>query len=272
MKKQLVVAAALAFLAGTAMAANHTGHDSSPPAMRVVQTDRVVKHDTTTTDKKGTTQSGSMTHTQTTPKHGTKVISHHDYHHHTPSDMAVSNDKKWESSIGLGGSYSFAKDSYDARISDMGLAAGMQFMWRANPHLAFGLDYTMMAPQHRSNNRGGHYDYKNLRAHHMSVAGKYTINAWDKINFYIPMGVGASKISLKGSGIRDGVASSQSDSHWGVSLYAGLGMQYTLTDDLFLGVEYRYYMPFIKTNDLNDYGKDRYMDFHGAFLRLGMRF
>ena len=174
--------------------------------------------------------------------------------------------------MGFGGSYSFAKDNYGTRLSDMGLAGNAQLLWRLNPHLAIGLDYTMMAPQPHGDLRGGDYQYDKLRAHHISLAGKYTLNAWDKMNVYIPMGVGASHLSLKGSGTRDGIPSTQSESKWGMGFYIGLGTQYNLTDDLFMGLEYRYHMPFVKGDDLNRYGRDRSIDFHSAMLRMGMRF
>ena len=57
-----------------------------------------------------------------------------------------------------------------------------------------------------------------------------------------------------------------------MNFYIGAGLQYDLTCDLFVGLEYRYYMPFIKTDDLNSYGKNRYMDFHNVSLLIGMRF
>ena len=272
MKKLTLAVAALALLLSPAIAANHTGHDSSPP-MNVVQTDKMVKYEKTTTDDMGTTTQGSMKHTQTTAAHGTKVISESSYHHHTPSAKAMANDKKRELSLGLGGAYSFAKDNADARISDLGLAVGAQMMWHANKYLALGLDYTMMAPQAHSNNRGGgNYNYSKLRAHHIDLAGKLTLGRWHKMSFYSPMGIGLSKIALKSSGTRDGVTTSESKDKWGMNFYIGAGLQYDLTDDLFLGLEYRYYMPFIKTEDLSRYGKDKYIDFHSAFLRMGMRF
>ena len=130
----------------------------------------------------------------------------------------------------------------------------------------------MMAPQAHSDSRDGGYDYSKLRVHHMDIAGKLTFAHWDKMSFYSPMGFGMSKIELKGSGAYDGVAVSESQDKWGMNFYLGLGMQYDLSDGLFVGLEYRYYMPFIKTEDLTRYGKDRYMDFHNIGLRMGMRF
>ncbi len=273
MKKLTLAIAALAAMTTSAIAAHHTGHDSSPP-MNVVRTDKIVKYDKTTTNDMGTTQEGSMKHTQTTAKHGTKVISESSYHHHTPSAKAkaMEADKKMELSLGVGGAYSFAKDNADVRMSDMGLSGGVQMMWHMNKYLALGLDYTMMAPQAHSDSRNGGYNYSKLRAHHMDLAGKLTFANWHKMSFYSPMGIGMSNIELKGSGARDGLPVSESKDKWGMNFYLGLGMQYDLTNDLFVGLEYRYYMPFIKTDDLSRYGKDRYMDFHNVGLRMGMRF
>ena len=237
MKKLTLAVAALALLVSSAVAANHTGHDSSPPKAHTGHT---------------------MSHNNTMPY----ATMHHKNTH----------DKKWESSLGIGGSYSFAKDNYDARMSDMGLAGGMQIMRHMNKYLALGLDYTMMAPQAHSDSRGGDYDYSKLRAHHMDLAGKLTVAHWNKMSFYSPMGIGMSRLELKSGGTRDAVTTSESKDKWGFNFYIGAGMQYDLTDDLFVGLEYRYYMPFVKTEDLSSYGKDHYMDFHNVGLRMGMRF
>lgn len=273
MKRTIVTVAVLALMSGAAFAAHHDGHDSSPPAgQRVVQTDKMVKHDMTTTNKMGTTKEGSMKHTQTTPAHGTRVISESSYKHHTPSAMARSHELKRELTLGMGGSYSFAKDSKGARLSDMGLSGGVQMMWHTSPHLAIGMDYAALTTQPRSNSRGGNYGDKHFHAHNLSLAGKLTLNPWSRMQVYVPMGVGMSQVSLKGAGTRDGVTSAESDHKWGLGMYAGLGMQYNLTDTLFMGLEYRYHLAFVKTDDLNRYGRDRYTDFHSAMLKVGMRF
>ena len=235
MKKLTLAVAALALVSLPAFAATHTGHDNSPPM--------------------------NTGHTMTDA---------HPMKHHKTAH--TSHDKMGELSLGIGGAYSFAKDDYGTRMSDMGLAGGMQLMWHMNKHLAIGFDYTMMAPQAHSDLRGGAYDYNKLRAHHIDLAGKLTVLNWDKMSIYSPMGVGMSKIALKASGTRGGVPVAGSNDKWGFNFYIGAGMQYDLTDDLFLGVEYRYYMPFIKGDDLSSYGKDRYMDFHNIGLRMGMRF
>ena len=237
MKKLTLAVAALALVSCPAFAATHTGHDNSPPA---THSDHMI----------------SETHTKK---------------HHKTSEH-YSHEKTGELSLGVGGSYSFAKDDYGTRMSDMGIAGGMQMMWHLNKHLAIGLDHTMMAPQAHSDFRGGAYDYNKLRAHHMGLAGKLTVFSWDKMSLYSPMGIGISKIELKSSGTRGGIPVAESADKWGMNFYIGAGMQYDLSDGLFVGLEYRYYMPFIKTDDLSRYGKDRYMDFHNIGLRMGMRF
>ena len=197
---------------------------------------------------------------------------HRGHENSPPAHPAAHHEKMGELSLGMGGNYSFAKDNRGTRMSDMGLAGGMQLMWHLNKHLAVGMDYTMMAPQAHSDFRDGAFDYNKLRAHHMDLAGKLTLLKGDKMSFYSPMGVGMSHISLKSSGTRDGAPVAESKDKWGMNFYIGAGMQYDLSDGLFVGVEYRYYMPFIKTDDLSRFGKDRYMDFHNIGLRMGMRF
>lgn len=271
MKKTIVMAAAVAFLSGAAFAA-HT--DAAPAAAKGrTVTDTKTTYDVSSTNKKGTTSYGGMRHTQTTPEHGTRLISQSSYSGNTPSLMARANDKKAELSLGLGGTYSYAKDDYGARLSNTGLAGSLQMLWHLNPHFALGADYTMLAPQSRDNAaRGGSYQYRDLRAHSLALAGKWTVNAWDRLNLYVPMGLGATHVGLKGSGVRDGAYSSDSDGKWGLGLFAGLGLQYNLTDTVFMGLEYRYHLAFVKSDDLNRFGKDKNLDFHSAMLRVGMRF
>ena len=211
-----------------------------------------------------------MVHTRTTPTHGTRVISQSSYHHHTPSDKASQAEAR-ELSFGIGGVYSFDKDDHGDRLSNTGMAGNVQMLWKSTDHLSLGLDYSILAPQHRSAS-GGNYRYKNLRAHNISFAGKLTFNPWHRMQVYMPMGIGASQVSLKGSGTRDGITSSESDHKWGVGLFAGLGMQYNLTNKVFMGLEYRYNLAFVKGDDLNRYGKNNYLDFHSAMLKVGMRF
>ena len=95
MKKMTAIVAAFLLATTAAFAAAHnTSHAPAAPAGKMVQTDTKVTHNVSTTDKMGTTHYGSVTHTQTTPEKGTRVISQKKYHHHTPSEMARANEKK----------------------------------------------------------------------------------------------------------------------------------------------------------------------------------
>lgn len=276
MNKVITAAAALVLLSGAAFAAQNvktTAAPVKPVQPRVVQTDTTTVYDVSTTDKKGTMQYGMVEETQNTPKGGTRVLSQVGYAEYTPSKMALANEKHAEISIGAGGSYSFAKDSYDARLSNIGLAGTAQVLWDMSDHFALGADYMLLTPHNRSNHRGGDYKYEKLRLNGVALAGKYTINAWDSMRLYIPIGVGAAQVRLKGQGTRDGEYTSQSSDKWGLDLFAGLGLQYNISPDVFVGLEYRYTVAFVKADDLNRYyGKDRYLQFHSAFFRVGTRF
>lgn len=270
MNHKMLALAVAALLAAPAFAQNAA---SAAPQMRMVQEDTTTVYDVTTTNKKGTTQYGMVEQTQTTPQGGTRVVSQTEYADYTPSKMALANDKKAEVSIGVGGAYSFDKDTEGARLSDMGMAYTGQVLWDMSDHLALGADYMLLTPNGRSNDRQGHYDYDTLRVNSIALAGKYTINAWDTWRLYIPMGVGAAQVRMKSSGTREGKYTSESTDEWGLDLFAGLGLQYNISQDVFIGLEYRYTVAFVKGDDLNRYyGKDNYMQFHSAFLRLGTRF
>lgn len=77
---------------------------------------------------------------------------------------------------------------------------------------------------------------------------------------------------IKYYGDRSGSIAGQSNDKWGLDLFAGLGMQYNFCADWFLGLEYRYVYGFIKDSKLSDYGRDKNLQFHNVFLRLGTRF
>lgn len=273
MKRGIMAVAAMALLAGTAFAQQAPAAAQSVPA-RVIQQDTTTVYDVSTTNKRGTTQYGMVAQTQTTPQGGTRIISQTAYEDYSPSKMALANQKKGEVSLGVGASYTAAKDSAGARLSDVGWSGTAQVMWDMTDHLALGVDYMLLAPHSRNNHRGnGSYKYSDLRYNGVGLAGKYTLNAWDTWRVYIPMGVGAAQVRMKSAGKRGGVATAQSDDKWGLDLFAGLGLQYNLTKDLFMGLEYRYTVAFVKSDDLNRYyGKNQYFQFHGAFLRMGMRF
>ena len=269
MYKSVTVLAVLCLSVG-AFAQNTTKTTASKPQMRVVQEDTTTVYDVTTTNKKGTTQYGVIEQTQTTPKGGTQVISQMEYSDYTPSKMALANEHRAEVSLGIGMAHSFNKDTEGMRMADIGLAATGQVLWDISDHFALGADYMMLAPDGRSSNG---YKYDPFRLHSIALAGKYTINAWDSWRVYVPMGVGAAQARLKSSGDRGGVHTAQSADKWGLDLFAGLGLQYNFNQDLFLALEYRYTVAFVKAEDLNRYyGKDNYLQFHSAFLRFGTRF
>lgn len=273
MKRGLMALAALALLVSTASAQSAKGQTVPQPRMRTVQTDTTTVYDVTTTNKKGTTQYGMVEQTRSTPQGGTRVISQTQYSDYTPSKMALANEKHAEVSIGLGASYSFDKDKAGARMTELGLAATGQALWDISDHFALGADYMLLNHDSRTNHRQGTYKYDKLRLNSIALAGKYTINAWDTWRLYIPMGVGAAQARMKSSGVRNGEYTAQSSDKWGLDLFAGLGLQYNLSKDIFMGLEYRYTVAFVKADDLNRYyGKDNYLQFHSAFFRIGTRF
>lgn len=273
MKKAILALGALGLLSGGAFAQNMQNTTTPRPQPRVVQQDTTTVYDVSTTNKKGTTQYGMVEQTRTTPKGGTRVVNQMEYSDYTPSKMALANEKHAEVSLGVGGTYSFGKDKAGARMTDPGMAATAQILWDASDHFALGADYMLLSPDSRTNHRQGTYKYDKMRLNSIALAGKYTFNAWDTWRVYLPLGVGAAQARMKSSGKRDGNETSQSSDKWGLDLFAGLGLQYNLTQDVFFGLEYRYTVAFVKANDLNRYyGKDRYLQYHSMFLRLGTRF
>lgn len=273
MKKVLTAAAALVLVAGAAFAQKAPKNcAAAKPAPRVVR-DTTTIYDVSSTDKKGTTQYGVVQQTQSTPEGGTRLISQVEYADYTPSKMALANAKKGEMSIGVGGVYSFNKDSFDARYANIGLAGTAQVLWEVTPAFALGVDYMLLTPHSRNNhNRGGDFKYEKERVNAIGMAGKLTLNAWDRTSVYIPLGVNMSQVRMKSFGVRDGAYSAASKDKWGLGLFAGLGVQYTLTENMFLGVEYRYIYDFVKDSKVGDFGRDKNFQYHAAFLRLGSRF
>ncbi len=268
---RVISALAVSCLAASAFAQAAATKTTTPaPKMRMVQENTTTVYDVTTTNKKGTTQYGMVEETQTTPQGGTQVISQVEYSDYTPSKMALANEKRAEVSVGLGAAYSFNKDTEDMRMADLGLSATGQVLWDMGDHFSVGADYMFLNPDGRSNQG---FSYDRFRLNSIALAGKYTVNAWDTWRVYVPMGVGAAQARLKASGERNGEYTSESSDKWGLDLFAGLGLQYNLSQDIFLALEYRYTVAFVKAEDLNKaYGKDNYLQFHSAFLRVGTRF
>ncbi len=146
---------------------------------------------------------------------------------------------------------------------------GLNMLWKMDPHFSFGLDYMFLNPDGRRYGSGDErVSFRQFRAHNIALAGKYTLNAWDKLRVYMPFGAGVMNARMK---TEAGEIAASKDK-WGASLYAGLGLQYDFATDWFIGVEYRYAYAFISDKHLSDFNKDKNLQFHNAFLRLGMRF
>lgn len=225
-------------------------------------------------NKKGTLDYEMMERTQTSPQ-GVRTVEGAAMMDYTPSKAALFNEKKVEASIGVGGSYSFNKDANDLRYSNMGLAGTAQVLWDIGSHFSLGADYMLLAPHNKTNYVPGStttYKHEKLRLSQIGLAGKYTINAWDTWRVYIPMGVGAANVRLASNGYDGTDYLSESANKWGVGLFAGLGVQYDICQDWFMGVEYRYSYAFIKDTKVTDFGRDKNFQFHSAFLRIGTRF
>lgn len=266
MKRGITVVTALVLLAGVCMAQN----TPNPAQGRVIKTNTTTVYDVSTTNKRGTTEYGVVEQTQTTPKGGTRLVSQMEYSDFTPSKMAVANAKKGEISLGFGMSQSYSKDKHGTRFGELGMGGNAQILFRTTERLSLGLDYMLLMPH---DNKGAEFSYEKLRLNGVAFAGKFTLNPLDRLNFYVPMGIGMAQVRLKGYGERDGVYTSESRDKWGLDMFAGLGMQYNLSETTFLGLEYRYVVAFVTSDDLNRYyGKGHYLQFHNAFLKLGMRF
>lgn len=265
MKRGMIAVLALLMIAAGSAAAQ----TANPAKGKVIKTDTTTVYDVTTTDKKGTTEYGMVEKTQTTPNGGTRLVSQMEYSDYTPSKMALANAKRGEVALGFGLSQSYSKDREGMHFADLGMGGNAQILMRATERLSLGLDYMLLMPH---DNKEGDFSYDKLRLNGVAFAGKYTLNPFDRLNFYLPMGVGVAQVRLESEGTRNGVFSSESRDKWGLDLFAGLGMQYNLSETTFIGVEYRYVVAFVESDKLTSYGKGHYFQFHNAFLRLGMRF
>ncbi len=237
-----------------------------------------VKINTTTTDtdtvnvniknKRGVTDYGMVEQTVTNPQ-GQKTTQGMVYGSYTPSKAALTNDKLMEVSLGGGMTATYNKDNRSDRYSAYGLAAGLNSVYYVSNYLAVGLDYMMLHP--RAKTRGAGADerrYHGIYAHNISLAGKLTINPWNNLRFYSPMGVGMMNGRMK----TETAGAEVKDDKWGASFYIGAGMQYDVTDWMFAGVEYRYTYGFVSDKDLTPFAKDRDLQFHTVMIRVGTRF
>lgn len=284
MNKSFVLAAAALFVASAAFAQkpaqSKEGRAAVAKADAAVAADRKAMsttgiqttttnvYDVTTTDKEGTLNYG-VVESRTSGPRGNANSGGVVYSSYTPSKAALTNENNSEISLAGGAVYSFNKDDRGNRYAKTGMSAGASVLFGKTPHFAMGVDYMFLNPDGRTYNTDGERrNYHQVRAHNIALAGKYTLNVWDNTRFYIPMGAGFMNARMK----TNAEEASTSKDKWGASLYAGLGMQYDLTPDVFVGLEYRYVYAFINDNHLSEFGHDKDLQFHNAFLRLGMRF
>ena len=174
-----------------------------------------------------------------------------------------------EVSLTYGGSYSTNKAEGGDKYAKMGQAMGANILWNPCPYMGIGIDYMFLNPDGRHYGSGtDRVSFHRFRAHNIALAGKLNLNAWSNWRVYIPFGAGMMNARLK----TDATGASTSKDKWGASLYAGLGVQYDITSTLFAGLEYRYAYAFISDKHLSDFNKDKNLQFHNVFFRMGMRF
>ena len=226
-------------------------------------------YDVSNTNKRGTTNYGVVEQTVTN-RHGTTTTGEIVYNDYTPSKAALTNVHRSELSIAGGEVFSFNKDGRKERYDTNGLAGNVNMLWNMTPNFAMGLDYMMLHPRAKSSEKDGEYRrYKDEYLHAISLAGRYTLNAWDNWRVYLPMGWGMMQARMKTT---SSVGENSSNNKWGTGFYAGLGVQYDITSKLFAGLEYRYTLAFISDKHLTDSSRDKYMQYHSAMFRVGMRF
>lgn len=284
MNKTLTAAAVLVFAASSAFAAQtqaQMGQQAVKKANKAVAADRAAMstsgvqttttdvYDVSNTNKKGTTNYGVVQETTRGPL-GNADSGAIVYSSYMPSKAAMSNERKGEWSLAVGQSYSTNEDTFGKRYATNGKAAGANILWDVTPHFAWGVDYMYLNPKAKSHKQDGEsVEYKDFIAHDISLMGRYTLNAWDNWRVYIPMGAGLMNARMKTTSPSDFRSSKDK---WGAAVFAGLGLQYDITTDWFVGLEYRYVYSFISDKHLSDFGRDSNLQLHNAFLRFGMRF
>lgn len=249
--------------------ANEASLKQGEPKLKVNTTTTTTSvYDSSVRNKRGTTDSVVVQQTVTNAQ-GQTTTEGEVYESFTPSKAALTNDKRMEVSIAAGQTYSYNKDNRDDRYGSNGLAGGVNMLWHMSPNFALGLDYMMLHPSNKTHNQDGETrNYDDIYLHSIALAGKYTLNAWNNWRVYIPMGWGMMNARMK----TNSDALRSSNDKWGTGFYAGLGVQYDITSSLFAGLEYRYTYAFISDKDLSSYGSDKDLQYHSAFLRVGMRF
>lgn len=246
-------------------AANEASLKKGEPKLKVNTTTTTTNvYDVSVTDKKGTSDYGIIEESVTDAQ-GVTTTDGVAYSNYTPSRAARVNEKRGEVSLAVGQTYSFNKDSEGGRYGSNGMAAGASVLWDMAPHFGMGFDYMYLNPDGKKHDGR---DYHKFMAHNISLGGKYTFNVWDNLRFYLPMGAGLMNARLK----NEAAARSTSKDQWGVSLYTGAGLQYDITSTVFAGLEYRYTYAFINDKHLSDFGRDKDLQFHTVFFRLGARF
>lgn len=246
-------------------AANEASLKAGEPKLKVNTTTTTTNvYDVSMKDKKGTSDYGIIEESYTNAQ-GQTTTDGVAYSNYTPSRAARANEKRGEVSFAVGQTYSFNKDSDKDRYASNGMAAGASVLWDMAPHFGMGFDYMFLNPDGKSHHGR---DYHKFRAHNIALGGKYTLNVWDNLRVYMPMGAGLMNARLK----TDAGDRSTSKDKWGASLYTGLGLQYDFSANIFAGLEYRYTYAFISDKHLSDFGRDKDLQFHTVFFRLGTRF
>ncbi len=249
--------------------ANEATLKQGTPKLRVNTTTTTTSvYDTSVRNKKGTTDSVIVEQSVTNAQ-GQTTTDGDVYESFTPSKAARTNENRMELSVAVGETYSYNKDNRSDRYGSNGLAGNVNMLWHTSPHFALGVDYMALHPSSKTYTRGAESrNYDDIYLHAVSLGGKYTLNAWNNLRVYIPMGWGMMNARMK---TQSGAARASHDK-WGTGFYAGLGVQYDITARLFAGLEYRYTYAFISDKDLSSYGRDKDLQYHSAFLRVGMRF
>ncbi len=246
-------------------AANEASLQKGEPKLKVNTTTTTTNvYDVSMKDKKGTSDYGIIEESVTNAQ-GQTTTDGVAYSNYTPSRAARANEKRGEVSFAVGQTYSFNKDTEKDRYASNGIAAGASVLWDMAPHFGMGFDYMFLNPDGKSHDGR---NYHRFRAHNIALGGKYTLNVWDNLRVYMPMGAGLMNARLK----TDAGDRSTSKDKWGASLYTGLGLQYDFSANIFAGLEYRYTYAFVSDKHLSDFGRDKDLQFHTVFFRLGTRF
>lgn len=255
--------------AAATQAANEATLKKGEPQLKVNKTTTTTSiYDSSVRNKKGTTDSVVVEQSYTNAQ-GQTTTDGAVYESFTPSKAAVTNENRMEVSVAVGQTYSYNKDSRSDRYASNGMAGNVNMLWHLSPNFALGVDYMALHPSSKTYTRDGETrNYDDIYLHAISLGGKYTLNAWNNWRVYIPMGWGMMNASMKTNS--DSLRSS--NDKWGTGFYAGLGFQYDISARVFAGLEYRYTYAFISDKDLSSYGRDKDLQYHSAFLRVGMRF